>query len=163
MIKELKATRKKIRVIKAEVKWVFCADLAADGSAGLSESLIFHSTRTVISAYFSSSLDSLLWNGSQESTGGSNKMNYFKLPIVTVPHGWIEPIYVRNAVTENPQYYHLKRAKKGPWDILLIIVQTANRHWIPRTEVIKCKVEEGRKIFFTMDLQSYHLIIQNPS
>lgn len=77
-------------MIKAEVKWVLCADPAADDSTGLSESRIFHSTRTVISTYFSSSLHSLLWNESQKSTGGSNKMNYFKLSIVPVPCWWIE-------------------------------------------------------------------------
>lgn len=66
-------------------------------------------------------------------------MNYFKLPIVTVPGRKIEPICVRNAVTGNPHYYHSKRAKKGPNYVLLITVQRGNRHSVLRTEVIKHK------------------------
>lgn len=74
-------------------------------------------------------------------------MNYFKLPIVTVPGWGIEPIWVRNAVTGNPCYYHSKRAKKGPNDVLLITIQSANRHSILRTEGIERK--EGRKHFYS--------------
>lgn len=110
----------------AEVKRVLCAVPAADGSAGLFKSCIFHSTRIVIRTYFSSSLDSPLWNESQKSTGGSNKTNYFKLPIVTVPGWGIEPSCARNAVTGNPCYYHSKGAKKGPSDVLWVTVQRAN-------------------------------------
>lgn len=110
----------------AEVKRVLCAVPAADGSAGLFKSCIFHSTRIVIRTYFSSSLDSPLWNESQKSTGGSNKTNYFKLPIVTVPGWGIEPSCARDAVTGNPCYYHSKRAKKGPSDVLWVTVQRAN-------------------------------------
>lgn len=152
--KELKQP-KNVGMTSAEVKRVLCADPAADGSAGLFESHIFHSTSIVIRTYFSSSLDSPLWNASQKSTGGSNKMNFFKLPIVAVPHWWIEPICIRNAVTGNPHYYHSKRAKKGPNDVLLIPVQRADRHSVLRS----LNAKWGGSIF-TMDLQSYHLLLE---
>lgn len=143
----------------AEVKRVLCAVPAADGSAGLFKSCIFHSTRIVIRTYFSSSLDSPLWNESQKSTGGSNKTNYFKLPIVTVPGWGIEPSCARNAVTGNPCYYHSKKSPKGTW-----WHSVSNRpESKPRLAGLRSSSTKGRGSTFTMNLQNCHFLLEKPS
>lgn len=146
----------------AEVKRVLCAVPAADGSAGLFKSCIFHSTRIVIRTYFSSSPESLsdspLWNESQKSTGGSNKTNYFKLPIVTVPGWGIEPSCARNAVTGNPCYYHSKKSQKGTqWCSVSNCPESK-----PPFTGLRSSSTKGRGSTFTMHLQNCHFLLESP-